>query len=101
MVHVLRSGGRWADAPTVYGPRKTLYNRLVRWAAKGVWQFVFETLAAGGGPPAEVPLESIHVTAAPLRLGRQRGQQLQALGISHSGRTTKINDLSDGLGRQG
>jgi transposase len=30
IVHVLRSGGRWADAPTVYGPRKTLYNRSVR-----------------------------------------------------------------------
>ena len=35
IVHVLKSGGRWADAPEVYGPRKTLYNRFVRWAAKG------------------------------------------------------------------
>ena len=32
IVHVLISGGRWIDAPTVYGPRKTLYNRWVRWA---------------------------------------------------------------------
>ena len=31
IVHVLKSGGRWADAPSVYGPRKTLYNRFVRW----------------------------------------------------------------------
>jgi hypothetical protein len=30
---VLRSGGRWIDAPPEYGPRKTLYNRYVRWAA--------------------------------------------------------------------
>jgi len=37
IVHVLRSGCRWVDAPPVYGPRKTLYNRFVRWAAKGVW----------------------------------------------------------------
>jgi transposase len=34
IVHVLKSGGRWIDAPDVYGPRKTLYNRFVRWAAK-------------------------------------------------------------------
>ena len=34
IVHVLKSGGRWVDAPSVYGPRKTLYNRFVRWAAK-------------------------------------------------------------------
>ena len=34
IVHVLKSGGRWVDAPDAYGPRKTLYNRFVRWAAK-------------------------------------------------------------------
>ncbi|TWB68692.1 transposase, partial [Azospirillum brasilense] len=44
IVHVLKSGGRWADAPPVYGPRKTLYNRFVRWAAKGVWENIFHTL---------------------------------------------------------
>ena len=32
IVHVIRSGGRWADAPADYGPKKTLYNRYVRWA---------------------------------------------------------------------
>ncbi len=26
IVHVLKSGGRWVDAPPEYGPRKTLYN---------------------------------------------------------------------------
>ena len=35
IIHVLKSGGRWIDAPDVYGPHKTLYNRFVRWAAKG------------------------------------------------------------------
>jgi len=37
IVHVLKSGCRWIDAPTIYGPYKTLYNRFVRWAAKGIW----------------------------------------------------------------
>lgn len=50
IMHVLRSGGRWVDAPACYGPRKTLYNRFVRWAAKGIWQRLFEVLAAAGGP---------------------------------------------------
>jgi transposase len=35
IVHVLKSGGRWVDAPPEYGPRKTLYDRYVHWAAKG------------------------------------------------------------------
>ncbi len=63
IVHVLKSGGRWVDAPTIYGPRKTLYNRFVRWAAKGVWLDIFHTLAAAGGPPAEVLIDSSAVKA--------------------------------------
>ena len=63
IVHVLKSGGRWADAPEVYGPRKTLYNRFVRWAAKGVWTDIFHTLASAGGPPAQVLIDSSAVKA--------------------------------------
>jgi transposase len=63
IVHVLKSGGRWADAPSVYGPRKTLYNRFVRWAAKGVWSNIFHALASAGGPPAEVLIDSTAVRA--------------------------------------
>jgi transposase len=73
IVQVLRSGCRWADAPAVYGPRKTLYNRFVRWAAKGVWQAVFEALAAAGGPPPEVLLDSTHVKAHRCATGGQGG----------------------------
>ena len=36
IIHVLKSGGRWVDAPDAYGPKKILYNRFVRWAEKGV-----------------------------------------------------------------
>jgi len=63
IVHVLKSGGRWVDAPAVYGPRKTLYNRFVRWAAKGVWIEMFHALASAGGPPAQVLINSSAVKA--------------------------------------
>ena len=53
VVHVLKSGGRWADAPAVSGPFKTLYNRFVRWVAKGIWADIFHALASADGPPAE------------------------------------------------
>lgn len=52
IIHVLQSGCRWKDAPAVYGPHKTLYNRFVRWARKGVWEDMFVRLAETGGPPA-------------------------------------------------
>ena len=63
IVHVLQSGCRWKDAPAEYGPPKTLYNRFVRWARKGVWDDIFVRLAAAGGPPAAVMLDATHVKA--------------------------------------
>jgi len=63
IVHVLKSGGRWIDAPAVYGPHKTLYNRFVRWAAKGIWTEIFRALASAGGPPAQVLIDSSAVKA--------------------------------------
>ena len=61
IIHVLQSGCRWRDAPAVYGPYKTLYNRFVRWARKGVWDQVFVELAAAGGPPRALLLDSTPV----------------------------------------
>lgn len=46
IVHALKSGGRWADCADVYGPKKTLYNRFVRWAERGVWEGIFSALAS-------------------------------------------------------
>jgi len=63
IIHVLKSGCRWKDAPACYGPRKTLCNRFVRWAAKGVWEDVFTRLAASGGPPAALMIDATHVKA--------------------------------------
>lgn len=63
IVHVLKSGCRWVDAPATYGPRKTLYNRFVRWADKSIWQNIFQALASAGGPPAQVLIDSSAVKA--------------------------------------
>jgi transposase len=73
IVHVLKSGCRWADAPAIYGPRKTLYNRFVRWAAKGVWLDIFEALATAGGPPSEVLIDSSAVKAHRCAAGGKGG----------------------------
>ncbi len=73
IIHVLKSGGRWVDAPEIYGPRKTLYNRFVRWAAKGIWTDIFHALAAAGGPPAEVLIDSSAVKAHRCASGAKGG----------------------------
>src|SRR4028119_1809090 len=48
ILHVLRNGLRWQDAPPVYGPHKTLYNRFARWSRLGVFARIFRDLARPG-----------------------------------------------------
>lgn len=50
IVHVLKSGCRWSDCPTIYGPHARLYNRFVRWAQRGIWESLFRELAEHGHP---------------------------------------------------
>jgi transposase len=86
IVHVLKSGGRWADAPReVYGPKKTLYNRFVRWAAKGVWADLFEALARAGGPPAQVLIDSSAVKAHRCASGAKGGSRAKPLAAHAAG----------------
>ncbi|WP_041359419.1 IS5/IS1182 family transposase [Nitrobacter hamburgensis] len=77
IVQVLKSGGRWVDASFDYGPRKTLYNRFVRWAEKGVWTDVFHALARAGGPPAQVLIDSSAVKAHRSAAGGKGGNEIR------------------------
>jgi transposase len=79
IVHVLKSGARWVDAPSVYGPRKTLYNRYVRWAAKGVWVNLFHALSHAGGPSAQLLIDSSAVKAHRSASGAKGGSSIRRL----------------------
>ena len=78
IVHGLKSGGSWIDAPDVYGPYKTLYNRFVRWAAKGVWVDIFDILASAGGPPAQVLIDSSAVKVPQASMREEEAGQSDA-----------------------
>ncbi len=73
ILHVLRNGLRWQDAPAVYGPHKTLYNRFVRWSRLGVFVHIFRDLAQPGPDGDTLMMDSTHLkahrTAASLRKG--------------------------------
>ena len=89
IIHVLKSGGRWIDAPDVYGPRKTLYNCLVRWADKGVWSDIFETLSRSGGPPLETMIDSSAVKAHRVAHGGKGGRKRKPSDAPKAGRPRK------------
>ena len=63
IIYVIRHGLQWRDAPAAYGPHKTLYNRFVRWSRMGVFDRIFAALAAEGGPPDRLMIDSTHLKA--------------------------------------
>jgi transposase len=63
IVFVNRNGLRWRDAPSVYGPHKTLYNRWKRWGEAGVFTRMMEGLAAVGAEPKTVMIDATYLKA--------------------------------------
>jgi transposase len=63
ILHVLKTGCRWRDVPPEYGPPTTVYNRFNRWFQCGLWQRLFEKVAATGEVPQELSLDGSHVKA--------------------------------------
>jgi len=63
IVHALKCGGRWADCADVYGPKKTLYNRFVRWAERGT---ALEYYRGRAGQVAGAQIRSENKTASDL-----------------------------------
>lgn len=72
IIFINRNGLRWCDAPSEYGPPKTLYNRWVRWSRMGVFARIMEGLASGGGEEKVVMIDATylkaHRTASSLRV---------------------------------
>ena len=63
IIYGIRHGLQWRDAPAAYGPHETLYNRFVRWSRLGVFDRIFAALAAEGGPPERLMIDSTHLKA--------------------------------------
>lgn len=63
IIFVIRNGLRWRDAPSEYGPHKTIYNRFIRWSRMGVFNRIFAGLAAEAGNPDQLMIDATHLKA--------------------------------------
>ena len=63
IIHVLKRGLQWRDAPKAYGPHKTLYNRFIRWSRMGVFNQIFAALAARAEKPEGLMIDATHLKA--------------------------------------
>ena len=63
IIFVNRNGLRWRDAPSDYGPHKTLYNRWKRWGQKGVFTRMMEGLSSAGAERKTIMIDATYVKA--------------------------------------
>jgi len=63
IIHVLKRGLQWRDAPKEYGPYKTLYNRFRRWSEMGVFNKIFYALCRKADPHDQLQIDATHLKA--------------------------------------
>lgn len=72
IIFINRNGLRWRDAPSEYGPPKTLYSRWNRWSEKGIFARMLLELADQSGEMDTLMIDATHLkthrTATSLRL---------------------------------
>src|SRR3984893_5518695 len=96
IVHALKCGGRWADCADVYGPKKTLYNRFVRWAERGIWEDIFSALAGTQDTPDRLFIDS---SCIKVHRGWKRGAFAHGIGRTKGGSNSKLHAVCDEKGR--
>lgn len=63
IIYVIKHGLQWKDAPSGYGPHKTLYNRFIRWSRLGVFNRIFAALAGHAREPDRLMIDATHLKA--------------------------------------
>lgn len=95
---MLRAGCPWRDLPCKEVKWRTVYGYFARWRESGIWEAILSVLSER----AEGRLRFIDSTYVRLQQSGANpagGQQMQEMGPSRGGLTTKIHALVDGKGR--
>jgi transposase len=63
VVSGIRNGMHWKDAPSRYGPHKTLYDHFIGWSHLGVFDVIFAAQAGEGPSPEQIMIDTTHLKA--------------------------------------
>ena len=100
IIHMLRSGGRWRDCPTAYGPYTTVYNRFNRWSRRRLWQKLLQALAEAGQIAETVSIDSSYVKAHRSAGGAKGGpKRRRSVSRAAAGRPRSTSPPTSSAGR--
>jgi transposase len=96
--YICRTGCQWRLLPKEYGVWRSIHKRFKRWSDKGIWLQLFESCQ--NDPDIEsfmIDATIIRAHACSAGYGKE-SKEIQALGRSRGGFTTKIHAMTDALG---
>ena len=99
IIHMLRSGARWRDCPSAYGPYTTIYNRFNRWSRQGIWFAIFEALTGSTGITGTIAIDSSTIKAHRSAGGGKGGLTAKRSAARAVGVRTRSAALTDAKGR--
>jgi len=80
ILHVLKTGCRWVDCPSAYGPATTVYNRFNRWSRRGFWLRLLDALVEAGAVTKSTAIDSTYVKAQRSAFGGKGGRERRRSG---------------------
>ena len=92
---------RWVDGPKAYGRHKTIYNRFAGWSERGIWQKIFEAVAAPSEPPKQAGLDSRHVKVHRCASGGKGGPNFRRSGSPRAAAIAKSTRSSMSFSARG
>lgn len=103
---ILATGAAWRDVPEEFGKWGTVYGRFRRWKNEGLWDRIHRRLLGRFDHRGKIDRMLWCVDGSVVRahrvaagaLHRSGGSEIQALGRSRGGFSTKIHIVTDGKG---
>jgi transposase len=100
-----KTGAPWRDMPKLYGSWKTVSSRLYRWRRAGIWDKIWAKVQTHADVRGDVQwsihfVDSSIVRAHQHAAGARSGEpEVEALGRSQGGLSTKIHVRCEGKGK--
>lgn len=104
---ILHTGSPWRDLPDEFGCWQTVYNRFRRWVNEDLWDRIYAKLLKRVDELGEIDRSlwcadgsviRAHRAAAGMLTQSEENDELNALGRSRGGYSTKLHLLTDGEG---
>ncbi len=104
---ILHTGSAWRDLPQEFGCWQTVYNRFRRWVNENLWDRIYARLLRRADEVGQIDRSlwcadgsviRAHRAAAGMLPQSDENDELNALGRSRGGYSTKLHLLTDGEG---